>query len=238
MKRRMLVVLALCACSVLASDTPRFEAAAIRPHDSILPISTMRFTSGGELSIYGMTIRNLIWLAWRLPPERVVGGPKWLGSDLYDIQAKAPRGTSTADTAQRARLQTLLADRFHLRVHRETKNESVYFLRVAKGGLRTEPDSSRSGKGSILPWSMVVSELSRIVGRPVIDETGLKGAWHFWLRYMTEDGEPAARGIGVGTDPGPSIFTAVQEQLGLRLDAGKGPVDQLLIDSVERPSGI
>ena len=83
-----------------------------------------------------------------------------------------------------------------------------------------------------------MSELSRIVGRPVIDETGLMGAWHFGIRYTTEDGTPAARGVAViGSDPGPSIFTALQEQLGLRLDAGKAPVDHLMIDSVERPSG-
>ncbi|HVY95133.1 MAG TPA: TIGR03435 family protein, partial [Bryobacteraceae bacterium] len=105
------------------------------------------------------------------------------------------------------------------------------------GGLKMEPDSSRLGKGSILPWSAIVVELSRIVGRPVIDETGLKGAWHFGVRYTTEDGTPAARGMSVvASDPGPSIVTAVQEQLGLRLDAGKGPVEYLVIDSVERPS--
>lgn len=231
------MVFALCVWSGVAADALRFEAAAIHPHDPQLLVSTMQITKSGEMSISGMSIRNLIWLAWHLPPERVLGGPKWLDSDRYDIQAKAPRGSSAADSAQWARIQTLFADRLHLRVHGETKNESVYFLRVAKSGLRMEPDSSRSGKGSILPWKGIVSELSRIVGRPVIDETGLNGAWHFGIRYTTEDGTSAARGIGVGTEPGPSIFTAVQEQVGLKLDAGKGPVDYLVIDSVERPSG-
>jgi uncharacterized protein (TIGR03435 family) len=107
---------------------------------------------------------------------------------------------------------------------------------VAKSGLKLEPDGSGPGNGSILPWSMVVRELSRIVGRPVIDETGVKGAWRFGLRYTTADGTPVARGVTVAPDPGPSIFTAVREQLGLRLDAGKGPVEYLAIDSVERPS--
>lgn len=236
MKRRTFAVFAICACSLVAADTPRFEAAAIHPHDPNLSLSTMHFAKSGDVSIYGMTIRNLIWMAWQLPPERVVGGPKWLDSEHYDIQAKAPRGSSSADSEQWARMQMLLAERLRLRVHREAKSESVYFLRVAKSGLRMEPEGSRPGKGSILPWSMIVLELSRIVGRPVIDETGLKGVWHFGIRYMTEDGKPAARGIAVGSDPGPSIFTAVQEQLGLKLDAGKAPVEQLVIDSVERPS--
>ncbi len=237
MKRRMPVALVLCACSLVAADAPRFEAAAIRPHDPKLQVSTMHFAKIGDVSIYGMPIRNLIWLAWQLPPERVVGGPKWLDSDLYDIEAKAPRGSSGADSERWARLQTLLTDRLRLRVHREAKNELVYFLRVAKSGLRMEPDGGRTGKGSILPWSMIVLTLSRTVGRPVIDETGLKGAWHFGIRYTTEDGKPAAQGVPTGNDPGPSIFTAAQEQLGLRLDAGKKPVDELVIDSVERPSG-
>jgi uncharacterized protein (TIGR03435 family) len=235
-KRRSLLILALHAWAAAGADPPRFEAAAIHPHDPNLRFTAMRIR-GGELSIYGMTIRNLIWLAWKLPPERVVGGPKWLDSDRYDIQAKAPVGSRGGESEQWGRVQTLLADRMRLRVHRETKNESVYFLQVAKGGLRMEPDSSRSRTGSILPWSMIVRELSGIVGRPVIDQTGLTGAWHVALRYTSEDGKPASRGVPViESDPGPSIFTAVQEQLGLRLDAGKGPVERLVIDSVERPS--
>jgi uncharacterized protein (TIGR03435 family) len=236
MKYKAAVAFVLCAWSIGAADLPRFEAAAIHPHDPSLPVSMMKATKGGEMSIYGMSIRNLIWLAWKLPPERVTGGPKWLDSDRYDIQAKAPAGTSTADLEQRARIQTLFADRLRLRTHRETKEQSVYFLRIAKTGLRMEPDSNPSGRGSILPWSMIVMELSGIVERPVIDQTGLKGAWHFALRYTTADGAPAARGVQPATEPEPSIFTALREQVGLRLDAGKGPVDYLVIDSVERPS--
>jgi uncharacterized protein (TIGR03435 family) len=226
----------LCAWTALAADAPRYEAASIRPHDPSSQRSMIR-PRGSEILIDGMSIRNVIWLAWHMPPERVTGGPKWLDSELYDIRAKAPGGSRLSVNDHFLWIQTLLADRLHLRTHREAKSESVYFLRVAKSGLRMEPDSSGSGKGPILPWSMIVPELSGIVGRPVIDETGLKGAWHFGIRYTTEDGTPAARGLAAGSDPAPSIFTAVQAQLGLRLDAGKGPVDQLVIDSVERPSG-
>lgn len=216
-------MLSAVVCFVLAADALRFEAAAIHPHDPKLRVSTMQFTKGGEVSIYGMTIRNLIWLAWKLPPERVTGGPKWLDSELYDIQAKAPQGSSNADSEQRARIQTLLADRLRLRVHNETKRETVYFLRVAKGGLRMESDSSRSGRGSILPWSAIVFELSRIVGRPVIDQTRLKGAWYFGLRYTTADGTPAARDLPViPADPGPSIFTAVQGTAWVASRCGEG----------------
>lgn len=219
---RTAALFALFAFSVMAADAPRYEVASIRPHEPSQLRSTIHF--GSETLFSGMTIRNVILLAWHMPPERMTGGPKWLDSELYDIRAKVPAGKGQLSMDEHyRRVQTLLTDRLRLRVHHEAKNESVYFLRVAKSGLRMAPDSSPSGTGSILPWSMIVSELSRITGWPVIDETGLKGAWHFGIRYSEETG--------------PSIFTAVQEQLGLRLDAGKGPVDQLVIDSVERPSG-
>jgi uncharacterized protein (TIGR03435 family) len=239
MKRRTVLVFALCAWSASAADAPRYEVASIRPHDPDLRLSSVQMTRGGEIWIYGMTIRNVIWLAWHLPPERVTGGPKWLDSELYDIRAKPPAGRRLSTNEHFLRIQTLLADRLRLRTHREAKEEKVYFLRVAKTGLRMEPEKSPSkgaGNGSILPWSMIISSLSGIVGRPVIDRTGLNGAWHFGIRYAADDGTPAARGLLPGSDPGPSIFTAVQEQLGLKLDAGKALIDHLVIDSVERPS--
>ncbi len=200
----------------------------------------MRVPKGGEVSISGMTIRSLIWLAWRLPPERVVGGPKWLDSDLYDIQAKSPAGSPPSIDQQYLRIRTLLADRFQLRVHDESKASSVYFLTTAKTGLKIQEakgsDPSAKDKGTILPWDIFISDLARRVGRPVIDKTGLKGAWHIKLSYTTDDGTPSGIGIGTKSEGGPSIFTAVQEQLGLKLDAGKAPVETLVIDSVARPS--
>ena len=204
----------------------------------------MKFPKGGEVSILGLSIRNLIWLAWNLPPERVTGGPKWLDSDLYDIQAKPPAGGGSTMNDQYLRIQTLLADRLQLRVHRETKMSPVYVLTIAKTGLKIQeakgPDPSSNGNGSILPWEFVVSTLSQRLGRSVIDKTGLKGVWFVKLQYTSDDGQAA--GIGTGpldrTQPaaGPSIFTAVQEQLGLKLDSDKGLVDTLVIDSVARPS--
>lgn len=231
------VLFLLSPALLLAASGLRFEVASIRPHDPNLRVSTMQSTHGGELSIFGMTIRNLIWLAWKLPPERVMGGPKWLDTELYDIRAKTSIGAASSMDQQMSRLQTLFAERLHLRVHREAREAPVYFLHIVRTGIRMAPDSSRSGKGSILPWSMVVSSLSRITGRPVVDQTGLSGAWYIQLRYTTDDGVPSGLGIADASNRGgPSIFTAVQEQLGLRLDSGKAPVDRLVIDAVERPS--
>jgi uncharacterized protein (TIGR03435 family) len=231
-----------------AAPADKFEVAAIHPTD---PASyrgaSMKFLPGGGLSVSGMTIGNLISLAWQFPSERVTGGPKWLDSDLYDIQAKPPAGSASSMDSARPRIQALLADRFQLKVHRATKNSPIYLLTIAKSGLKMEeakgPDARyNDDKGSLLPWSAFVPDLSRRLGRPVVDKTGLKGVWYIKLRYTTDDGKPSGMGIGridptqPGFEAGPSIFTAVQEQLGLKLDAGTGPVDTLVIDSIARPS--
>ena len=110
-------------------------------------------------------------------------------------------------------------------------------MQEAKGS-----DPQSNGRGSITPWSLFVQDLSQRLHRTVIDKTSIKGAWYVKLRYTTEDGSAAGMGIGridptqPGFDAGPSIFTAVQQQLGLKLDAGTGPVDMLVIDSVQRPT--
>jgi len=209
--------------AALVLQAASFDVASVKPANPNA-VGSNTDSDPGRITMQNVTLKRCIMRAYEVPDLQITGGPKWLDSELYDIRAKVPAGKGQLSMDEHyRRVQTLLTDRLRLRVHHEAKNESVYFLRVAKSGLRMAPDSSPSGTGSILPWSMIVSELSRITGWPVIDETGLKGAWHFGIRYSEETG--------------PSIFTAVQEQLGLRLDAGKGPVDQLVIDSVERPSG-
>lgn len=226
-----------------AAPADKFEVAAIHPHDPKIRASTMMFPPAGEVSIMGLGVRNLIWYAWQLPPERVVGGPKWIDSDLYDIQAKPPAGSPSSVDAQRLRIQALLTDRFQLKVHRETKSSPVYLLTIAKSGLKIQEAKGSnppySDKASITPWSLFLLDLSLRLGRPVIDKTGLKGAWYIGLRYTADDGTASGMGIRLDraqADTGPSIFTAVQEQLGLKLDAGTGQVDMLVIDSIARPS--
>jgi uncharacterized protein (TIGR03435 family) len=141
------------------------------------------------------------------------------------------------------RLELLLADRFHLRVHEETRQKSVYFLSVARTGLKMPHDSApHTGKvdlGAIVPWKLFVSQLERRLDQPVIDRTGLDGAYYVKLQYTTDDGHE--EGIGIGRiDPtkpgmGPSLSTALREQLGLLVESGKGPVKVLVIDSVTLP---
>jgi uncharacterized protein (TIGR03435 family) len=229
---------------------PAFEVASIRRTDPKSTGPTMRFMPGGRLSVTGMTIKNLIQIAYGIQDYQLSGSPKWLGAESYDIEAKPPAGSPWLQgqrgmDEQRARIRALLADRCQLKVHREARMSPVYALTVAKTGLKMQEakgaGASAKSKGAILPWSLFVVELSQRLDRPIVDQTGLKGAWYVKLEYASDDGKPAA--IGVRIDPDsetgqqwPSIFTALREQLGLQAESAKGPVDRVVIDSVERPS--
>jgi uncharacterized protein (TIGR03435 family) len=244
----MLAALALAQTPGTTQKTvPGFEVATIKPADPASTGATMAMLPGGRLSISGMTIKNLIALAYGIKMERISGGPGWLDSKLYNIDAKPPAGSAwelneAGKDEQFQRIRKLLADRFALKAHRETVQAPVYVLTVEKTGLKMQEAKADTAKrdASIIPWNLFVTDLSRRVGRHVVDKTGLAGSWYVALRYSTDDGH--ASGIGVRIDPDtpagawPSIFVAVREQLGLRLDSAKGPVDKLVIDSISPPS--
>ena len=227
-----------------------FEVASIKPSDQRSTEHSMSFSAGGRLSISGLTIQNLISLAFHVPTERIVGAPAWLDSVRYSIEAKpAAGGTQSKLQAgmeeQYSRIRSLLADRCSLRVHHTIAIAPVYELYVAPKGLRMleakGPEAKAGDRGIILPWSMFISELEHRLGRPVVDKTGIKGAWYIKLQYASDDGSP--QGLGVRFDPDcdtcrnwPPILAALQDQLGLKAVSAKGPVDALVIDSVSRPS--
>ena len=208
-----------------------------------------------------ITLKALISDAYRIKPDNISGGPDWIGLDKYNISAKVASSDGTAPVkltkAQRLQmLQTLLADRFRLTVHNETKDAPIYELVVAKGGSKlhafelvigatrgvTGPDGrfysgidSLGGHGMIVlqgyPVSLLADFLKPELGRPVIDKTGLTGKYDISLRW-TPDNTPADSPLAGR----PSLFAAVQEQLGLKLNATKGPVATLVVDHIERPS--
>ena len=199
--------------------------------------------------------------------SRILGRPDWLMSDRYDIDARisesdhaAWQQPATRKAMLRTMMQTLLAERCKLAVHREMKDKPIYALTVGKNGPKFEaaestvpaailakhpsfvqvpPDGGVIGpgetRGSVelygAPMGTLALVLSQPAERPVVDETGLTGKYDIKLE-MTQQGPPAD-----GTqDPGPSIFTVVQEQLGLKLESAKDEVETLVIDHVERPS--
>jgi bla regulator protein blaR1 len=230
----------------------------------------IRFMPGGGAQMTGMTLKFLIAFAYDVQEFQVSGGSGWIKSDRFDIIAKSERGSSEsapddigkmtdeqAKTVQeqiQQKLQALLADRFQLKLHHETKEQPVYALVIGKNGSKLQESQSKQdtrhmmmGRGDFdgegVPLEMLTAALSRQLGRPVIDRTGLKGHYDFKLQWTPDPGQSMGGSPPPGLeappqpDPnGPSIFTAIQEQLGLRLESQKGPVDLTVIDRLERPS--
>ncbi len=165
------------------------------------------------------------------------GGPAWVAADGYDVDATYPVNTPTDQVE--LMLQTLLADRFQLKVHREEREVPVYALVPAKGGTKlsaSPPEgkfSSKTGRGHLDLQHASTTTLSRFLAnltdRPVFDTTEVKGLFDITL-YWTPDSNQ------LGADSGPSIYTAIQEQLGLRLEPRKSPFEFIVIDHIERPS--
>jgi uncharacterized protein (TIGR03435 family) len=242
---------------------PQFEAASIKPSaPGSLRGSTFEFLPGGGLRIVNGTLRAILETAYEFREFQILGGPGWVGSELYDILASSAGAPKTGTAAEdmkttRLRLQALLAERFKLQVHRETRELPEYVLEIAKGGPKlADGETSGASKntpagiqrscGQMIGTNTTMANLSvrlsrELLDRPVLDRTGLTGKYNFRFEWTPETGPcPAAAD---GATPGatissnaPSIFTALQETLGLKLESIKGPVDTLVIDRAERPS--
>jgi uncharacterized protein (TIGR03435 family) len=214
-----------------------FEVASVKPGD---PMS-MGSSVGGRDGRYTMrnnTLKNILLNAFSVRLEQIDGGPKWLESARFDIDAKLPVGASRQLVPEM--LRNLLADRFQLVVHRETRMFSIYALVIAKGGPRIQkaaPDEPRRGEagasdrkiyGRGVGIGTLAGMLSGTAGGPVFDRTGLEGEYDFSLEF--------APGNAGDDETLPSVFAAVQQTLGLRLEATKGPMEVIVIDRAEKPS--
>lgn len=210
-----------------------FEAATIKPGDPEIH-GTMISTPPGRLVMKNITLREAVRTAYHLNQPELFGGPKWVDSEHYDIEGRADSRVPRDQIMQM--LQSLLADRFKVRVHRETRTLPVYALTIAKNGPKMAPASAPFGSTSSGPRSVtakgvtidiLVQLLTDLLMQPVLDRTRLTGVFDIKLDFAPIEG-PA-------DDPAPSIFAAIQEQLGLKLEATKGPVEVLVIDSAEKP---
>jgi uncharacterized protein (TIGR03435 family) len=191
-----------------------------------------------------VTLKRCIMGAYGVGPNQITGGPAWLESERYEIVAKAEQGAGDGELM--TMLQTLLAERFKLALHRETRTVEAFVLGVAKGGPKLEKtpggsSTTSNGRGRIVAHAIEMARFAEVLSRqmdvPVVNHTGLEGAFNLKLEWAPEAGAaPKSSADGVGLPTGPSIFTAIQEQLGLRLQAQKAPVEMLLIDHAERPS--
>jgi uncharacterized protein (TIGR03435 family) len=240
---------------------PAFEVATIKPAEAGNGMSWVGFPPTG-LTVKNIPLQMLLRVAFGFEDDRILGAPAWVTTTRFDIEAKVAEpdlpalGKLTLQERRRM-LQPLLEDRFKLKFHYETKVLPVYVLVIAKGGSKMkefqppgDPQTNGlrlTGRGHIeahgIPMNPVSHELSQQVGRTVLDRTGLTGKYDFTLDWEPDDPAPMA-GNAQGGQPGapppdsgsPSLFTAVQEQLGLKLESQKAPVSVTVIDHIEGPS--
>jgi uncharacterized protein (TIGR03435 family) len=207
------------------------------------------------VSAVGATVNDLIVFAYGVHARQISGAPAWVESDKFDIRGK-PEGGRPNPAQFKRMLQKLLADRFQLAFHRDKKQVAVYALTVGKNGpklTKSESDSpipnlTPRGPGDRPVRNATMDEFagnlqSAVLDRPVIDQTGLRGRFDFHLQWTPDETQSAPfRGPGeppkppAGTDTLPDLFTAIQEQLGLKLESTKAEIDVLVIDKVEKPS--
>lgn len=203
----------------------------------------------GDFTAQNVTLRNLIAYAWQIKEFQTVGGPKWLDSDHYDVLAKPPHDGAASDADNHLRMRALLADRFQLAVHADTRELPVYALVVAKNGPHLAPAKSgdeRKGiearRGQINCRAVSMKRFAEWGLAPrldsiVLDKTGLEGEFDFTLQYA--DDSPPKPGAEPPPPPDPSppdLPSALQQQLGLKLETQKAPVEVIVVDRAEKAS--
>jgi len=218
-----------------------FEVASIKPGAKVADHWGLREGDAG-LTTNDAPIRDLVTYAYDVKDYQVAGGPKWMDVDRYTIVAKLPPGTprwtakgAESDPRLMAAARALLADRFHMVMHREKKDVAGFALVAAKTGFRLKPVEGEGGMSSNFgngraefrhcALEYIAEILAHIVGRPVVDESGIAGAFDLKLEWAPDG----------STEGGPSIFGALQD-VGLRLEARKVPVDLIVIDRIEKPT--
>lgn len=246
-----MLVVGFIAAKPLA-QAPAFEVASIKRHHLSIPGQTIG-QQGDRFLARNVTVRDLIATAYQVPSEQISGGPAWIDSDPYDVEAKSSNAATWPD--QLRMLQSLLADRFGLRLQRDSRDIATYDLIVASSGVKLKPapacrdDEKRCGGFRTAPGSaigrhvtvgQVAALLSGRADRRVTDATGLLGSFDIELRWMPAPGQvPSGPGPtdAPPIDPSaPSLSIAIEEQLGLRFRSSTGTTDYFTIAVVERPT--
>ncbi len=229
-----------------------FEVASIRPTQETGGNSGINQKNGG-MSTHNAKVIQLLQFAYSVQNYQIIGGPGWMRTDGYDIVAKfeqaegAVKLSSKAETAEtKARLRSLLSDRFQLKLREESKELPIYAITIGKNGHKLKAvdvgagasmhsSSQSNGNGSLSAQRTTLKGLGdllgNVLGRPVTNETGLDGTFDFEMKWSADLGPTSS-----ADQSGPSIFTALQEQLGLKLESKKGPVPTFVIERLERPS--
>jgi len=239
-------------CQTKPEKLPKleFEVASIKPAKPGANAGGIKPLPGGQTYVANnVPVKLMIRLMYHLTNSQVSGGPGWLDTDLYDVEAKAD-GPHTLDELH-IMFQNLLVDRFKLQFHKETRTLPAYELAVDKAGTKLTENHSPDqweipiqplGFGNVQATRCSMSYfswfLAQVLNKPVVDQTGLPLFYDFKLEWTPElpPGFVPRDGASLPPTNGPDIFTAVHEQLGLKLDSHKGPVEIMVIDHVEKPS--
>jgi len=235
---------------VAQSPDLQFEVASLKPSQPGAKAGGIRPAPGGRrYTVAGVPLKLLFTVAYRIREDQISGGPGWMGTDLFDMNAEAERPSSMDEL--HVMLQNL-KERFKLRMHSETKERPVYVLTVDKAGVKMNPHEIGSagdpwieqpGFGKInarfTPMDYFAWRPSLILDRSVLDRTGLKGGYDFDLSWTPDLPPGFPEGGLINGQPvdtsGPTVFAALEKQLGLKLEPQKGPVEVLVIDHVEKP---
>ena len=247
--------------AILAKDVPlEFVVATIKPAPvTNIPSGTYGIGPGG-FQAHGASLIYLLTFGYNMHPKQFVGLPAWATSDRYEVNAKLPEGGRPTDAQLRIMVQNLVKDRFGITLHIEKRELSAYTINVGKGGLAgikmTRSESQGSNGGGTFAGSVpgtgvmtmsnatmtdMASLMQRVMlDRPVVDQSGLTGRYNIALKWAPDETQFTQMNLMLapppGADPLPNLVTAFQEQLGMKLESTKAPVDVIVIDKVSRPS--
>jgi uncharacterized protein (TIGR03435 family) len=236
-----------------ADANPVFEVATIKPSNPDARGMGYR-VNGRSFSTLNTTLSNLITFAYGIHARQVIGAPEWVDKEKFDISAK-PDGEGQPNDAQwKMMVQKLLTDRFKLTFQRDKKELSVYALTVAKTGPKMTqsagdpnglPGLNFRGLGALAVINANMSDFTQlmqgaVLDRPVVDQTGIKGRWDFTLNWTPDEFQFAGMGVKPppppADSPNPDLFTAIQQQIGLKLDSTKATTEVFVVDHVDKPS--
>lgn len=232
-----------------------FEVATIKPVEHSAKSSRFIVMLGTDRFVEkDCTLKLLIAAAYDVSPRTIAGGPGWMESDHYDIVAVTPGEVRPTHEEQMGMLRKLLTERFQLAFHREQKVFSIYELEIAKGGQKLKSSTAAKDEpaaliSTVYPEKVVLPARNATMGdlvslmqramldRPVVDKTGLSGRWDFDLEWAPDETQFGGELTPASADaPSPPLFTALQQELGLKLVATRGPVEAIVVDRAEHPT--
>ena len=227
---------------LLKAQTSGFEVASIKPNLTDSHTSSAGTDPGGKFNATNLSLKDLIAYAYGVRDIQIIGVPREVDSVKYDIVARANTPKEMSRDEVTPFVRALLADRFHLRVHHETKEGPVYALVLAKSGPKLTAHTGTSGvtgigssagsgktsiEGTKASMAGLADHLAGKAGHPVVDKTGLTGEYDFRLEWASDQAADSTL---------PSLFTAIQEQLGLKLESTRGPVEVIVVDKASNAS--